>query len=274
MSGRSRSSTAPSSAKRDEGRAAARGPLALLFFIWELLGEPFGKPTATGAERTEPASRAARRADRGAEIHHGLGVVAGVGLGREAFGQRLDLRLGGGERRLHRKEARDHALDIAVDRRGARPEGNGSDGRRGIAADAGKLAQLRFGLGEVAAVLVRHDAGAGMEVAGAGVVAEPGPDGEHLAELGAGERLHVGPAAQEIGIAGRDRLDRGLLQHDLAEPDFVRVCRAPGGARQGSARASRPYQASSASATDPRSSSAVCVLCISPIRAASLLPMV
>ena len=55
------------------------------------------------------------------------------------------------------------------------------------------------------------------------VIAEAGPGGEHLAELGPRQRRHVRPAAKKDGIARQHRLDRGLLQHDLAEPDLVRV---------------------------------------------------
>ncbi|ODR93757.1 hypothetical protein AUC69_04140 [Methyloceanibacter superfactus] len=69
---------------------------------------------------------------------------------------------------MHREQPRDHALDIAVDRGGARAEGDGRDGRRRIGADAGEFAQLGLGLRKGAAMLVGDDASAGMKIAGAG----------------------------------------------------------------------------------------------------------
>ena len=73
-----------------------------------------------------------------------------------------------------------------------------------------------------------HCAGAGMQVAGARVIAEPSPGGENLAELGARQRLDVRPGAEEEPVARQHGLDRGLLQHDLAQPHAVGI-----GARAG-----------------------------------------
>ena len=51
-----------------------------------------------------------------------------------------DLAAGSGCR--HGEQPRDHALDVAVDRRRARAEGDGGDRRRRVGADARQLAQL------------------------------------------------------------------------------------------------------------------------------------
>ena len=148
---------------------------------------------------------------------------AGVSVRRQA----PDLLLGRGQRLLHREQPGDHPLDVAVDGRGARAEGDGRDRRRRVGADARQLQQLVFRLREAAAEALGDDPGALVEIAGAAVVAEPGPRREHVVELGRSQRLHRRPAREEALVEGDDGSDRGLLQHDLGEPDRVGVRRAP-----------------------------------------------
>ena len=61
--------------------------------------------------------------------------------------------------------------------------------------------------------------GAGDQVAGARIIAEPGPRFHDLLWIGGGERRDVRPAREEVAEIRLDRLDGGLLQHDLGEPD-------------------------------------------------------
>ena len=68
-----------------------------------------------------------------------------------------------------------------------------------------------------------HSAGAGMEVAGARVVAEPLPEMQDFVERGRRERRNVGPACHESVKIGAHGRDRRLLQHDLAEPNAVGI---------------------------------------------------
>ena len=143
----------------------------------------------------------------------------------QRLGERPDLGLGGGQRRGHGEKPRHHALDIAVDRRCALAEGDCRDGGGGIVADARQPAECGLVLGEPAPVPFRHHARASMQVARTRVIAEAGPGGEHLTELGARQCRHVRPAAQEEIVARQHRLDRRLLQHDLAEPYAVRIGR-------------------------------------------------
>ena len=76
------------------------------------------------------------------------------------------------------------------------------------------------------AVMRRDDClRAGVQIAGAGVVAEPLPGVQHLVERGGGQRANIGKTRHESVKIGADRRDRGLLQHDLAEPDAVGVGR-------------------------------------------------
>ena len=111
--------------------------------------------------------------------------------------------------------------------------------------------QPRLAVGEAAAVVAGHGAGAGEEVAGAGVVAEPGPGGHHLGVGGGGERRRPSASGRRRSRNRLHRRDRRLLQHHFGEPDAVGVGparRDPGGTRQGRRRAVRSYQASRSAA--------------------------
>ena len=74
----------------------------------------------------------------------------------------------------------------------------------------------------------RDRAGAGVQVAGAGVVAEAGPGGHHR-RLGCRRQgRDIGEAREEAFVVGCDRGHRCLLQHHLAEPDAIGVGRRAG----------------------------------------------
>ena len=152
-----------------------------------------------------------------------MGEIAGAVLRRQAAREPADLRLGGGQRRRDRVKPRDHPFDVAVDRRRRQIERDRRDGGGGVIADAGQRAQLRNACREFAAVTLDHGAGAGVQVSGASVIAEPGPGFQHVIERRRSQRADIVPALQETGVIGRDGLDRGLLQHDFGEPDPVRI---------------------------------------------------
>src|SRR5688572_24490457 len=65
-----------------------------------------------------------------------------------------------------------------------------------------------------------------MKVKRARVVAEPGPVGEHVVLLRAGERRHVGETRHEALVIRDDGRHLGLLEHDLGDPDAIRVAAA------------------------------------------------
>ena len=87
---------------------------------------------------TERAGGLLRRADHGAEVHHGLCVVTGALRGRERFRKAADRRLRGRQLLFDRKQARDHAFDIAVDRCCRLVERDRGNRRRRVGADAGQ----------------------------------------------------------------------------------------------------------------------------------------
>ena len=76
---------------------------------------------------------------------------------------------------------------------------------------------------KAAAVPLDHGFRAGVQIARARVVAEPGPGFEHVFERRARKTSHVRPAREKARVIRRDRLHRGLLQHDLGEPDAIGI---------------------------------------------------
>jgi hypothetical protein len=186
-------------------------------------------------QRAGQAGRRSRRADGGAELHQALVEVAGRAIG----GQRgHDLAGALPEQllaacRLHvvldREDAGEHAGDVAVDQRRALAVGDRRDGARGVGADARHLAQRGRRPWQRAAMAFDDVAGAAVQVAGAAVVAEPGPVSEHVVERGVGQALHRREAAHPALPVRDDGGHPGLLQHDLRDPDRVRVAAlAPG----------------------------------------------
>jgi hypothetical protein len=95
-------------------------------------------------------------------------------------------------------------------------------------------------------MLIHDLARAGMEIARTRVIAEPGPEPEHMVEARGGQLLHRRKAFEETLVISRHGFDAGLLQHDFREPHPVGIGRRPGGARHGRSRRSRSYQASKA----------------------------
>jgi len=188
---------------------------------------------AIADQGADQAARLGRRTHRRAELHEALVQRAG----RCPFGEGVHQLTGRGPQRLaagsgldvvfDREHARQDARDVAIDERGALAERDRGDRARGVRADPGHLAQLGRARWQGAAVARTDLAGAGMQVAGARVVAEAGPRGEDVVERRLGERRD-GREPGHPALPVRDhRRDPGLLQHDLADPDRVGVAGAP-----------------------------------------------
>jgi hypothetical protein len=77
----------------------------------------FGAGGAGALQRADAAGGLARGADRGAQIHHRLRMIAGPVGGRQAGGQARQFRLGAGQGASTREQARHHAFHIAIDHR-------------------------------------------------------------------------------------------------------------------------------------------------------------
>ena len=182
VGGRVRSSTAivAAAAPRRRRRGAARLPPS---------GPCAAASPARRAARPRQASSHGQTAQAG---RFGVQIVAprsisacakspgrSAGTSASASSRITGFALGSGV--LDEEQPRDHALDIAVDRRGGAIEGDRRDRRRRVGADAGQAAQSPpRSSGKRPPCALNDGPGAGVEVAGARVVAEPGPGLHHL----------------------------------------------------------------------------------------------
>ena len=69
----------------------------------------------------------------------------------------------------------------------------------------------------------------GVQLPRTAIVAEAFPQPQHLSLVGRGERVHIRKRRDEAFEVVADRGDLRLLQHDLADPDAVRIARLPPG---------------------------------------------
>ena len=179
----------------------------------------------------------ARRAQHRAQIHHRLREIAGPLLRHQRRGEGAQPRLGRAAAACARRTAAPRPARHC--RRPPRPAGRRRSPRSPPRCSRRSRAARAAPPGRPgnAPPCARDDGPrAGVQVAGAGVIAEPLPGMQHLVERGRGQRANIGKARHELVKIGADRRDRRLLQHDLAEPDAVGIGRA-GRARR--ARAGR-----------------------------------
>ena len=109
-----------------------------------MLGPPRARGEAVRMERTLRTERIARPANRRADVHQRLREIPGAA----ARNQRARGLVDGGtvlhDRGREGVEARDHARDIAVDRRGGFVKRDRRDRRGRVGPDARQRAQGRF----------------------------------------------------------------------------------------------------------------------------------
>jgi len=146
----------------------------------------------------------------GGHVQVGRGLDLGLGQRPQALLDFAPRRIAGDA-----EVAGEYALDVAVQDGRALAVGERRDRRGGGAADARQRGDA-FGGGRKAAVPVAHDfLRAAMQVAGAGVITQPGPVRHHVFLGGRGQRRHVRKALQEALVIRDHGGDLGLLQHDL-----------------------------------------------------------
>ncbi|ENN89095.1 hypothetical protein RHSP_01265 [Rhizobium freirei PRF 81] len=182
-----------------------------------------GQRLTRSVERTEGTDRALRRADRRAEIHHRLGKVTRPVGRREPRDFLLHQRLGGGQGRRDRIEARNDTLDIAVHHGCLAIEGDRRNGGSRIIADTGERPQAVLGIGEAAVMIGSDRLGALLQIAGASVVAEPRPRRHNVIVRRGRQIVDRRPAFQEFREIGFDRRHGRLLQHHFRQPDTIGV---------------------------------------------------
>ncbi len=191
-----------------------------------------GAGTAQCLHRAQQAVRPARQADGGAEVHQALGV--GGDVVRPVRGRQQHI--GGGPQgalvRRHGQVAaigqqpRQHAPHVAVQDGDPLAEAEGSDGGGSGAADAGQRRQLSRRVRKAAAEARHHLLRAAVQVARPAVVAQPAPQAEHLVLRRRGQRGDVREAGQEALVVAQHGRHLRLLQHDLRQPDAVRIAGA------------------------------------------------
>jgi hypothetical protein len=152
-----------------------------------------------------------------------LRKVAGPAVRHQFKRCRLDGRLGCRQRFGDGPQPRNDPLDIAIHRSRRPVEGNGSDCRRRIRPDAGQLLQALLGLRKAPAKLIRHRLRAGMQVARACIISEPGPLAQHIVKVCCRQVLDLRPPLREGLKIAPDGCHRGLLKHDLRQPHPVRI---------------------------------------------------
>ena len=184
---------------------------------------------AIARDRTLAAARRGSRADRRAEIHQRLRVGSMSVRRQQRLGDApqlaLDLRRAGIA--FDAAMAREHALHVAVeDRRRARRTRT----RRSPPPSSGRCpaaSRASPHRAETRRRASRHDRlRRRMQMMRAAVVAEAAPELEHAVDRRRGQRAHVGKGVEEALVVRDDRRDLRLLQHDLGQPDPIRVARA------------------------------------------------
>ena len=120
-------------------------------------------------------------------------------------------------------QAREHAQDISVHCGDRQSKGDGGNGARGVGADPGQRAELLIGAGKSPAGLFTDAARGLLQVAGAGIVAQPLPELQQLLLADLRQGLNAGEPGHEALIIGDDGIHPGLLKHDLRHPNTVGV---------------------------------------------------
>ena len=72
-------------------------------------------------------------------------------------------------------------------------------------------------------MIMLYHFGSLVQVAGACVISQPCPVIEHRVYRGARQAGNIGEAQDKTLVVGNDRSHLGLLQHDLRNPDAIRI---------------------------------------------------
>ncbi len=124
---------------------------------------------------------------------------------------------------LYPVEARQHALDVAVEDGGALAQGDAGDGPGGGAADAGQLFQALDRVRKLSTEFEGHHFRGPVQVARPGVVAKAGPEVQHFILRRLRQRRNVRKRRHKALEVGNHCLHLSLLEHYLRYPHTVRV---------------------------------------------------
>ena len=191
--------------------------------------KPLGRARRTGRaesrDRTDRARGAPRRADLLAEVHERGREVAGISRGqegRDAPPQELGMR---SRPRFapNGEESRDHARHVGVERRHPRAERQRRHGGGQVVAESRQRRECRRVARKPPAVRRDDASRGGVQVPGPGVVPEARPGRQHARFPRPGERRQVRKTSEEHVVPSGDRGHGRLLEHDLRNPDPVRI---------------------------------------------------
>ena len=132
-----------------------------------------GAPTA---DRAVAAGRTSRAAERGAELHRGVGPGGRVISRHELVGRHLQLP----RRQDLAGEPADDPADIGVHGSHRLAEGQGRHRARRVRSHPRQLSQLLHAVGHSTVVLVDDDAGGPLQMDRTSVVAQPRPRSQHI----------------------------------------------------------------------------------------------
>ena len=118
-------------------------------------------------------------------------------------------------------QAREHALDVAVENGVSLAVRLREDRCGGAATDAGQRLQGVDVAWQFAGVLADATLRCGVQVARPRVVAEPGPQRKHAIERRLGETGEIGQCGHKALEIRDHHRDLGLLQHDFRQPDAI-----------------------------------------------------
>ena len=113
------------------------------------------------------------------------------------------------------------APHVAIDDGLGPVEGNASNRPCSVSSHPGQLQNV-FELSREFAVMLSHNYSCGpLQISGPAVISETRPGGQHVLLRRFGQCPDIGEPSQEPFIIGKNRLDLGLLQHGLGNPDAI-----------------------------------------------------
>ena len=209
-------------APREKDRAVSRR-LRLCFSSARVnLGRPTAKGEAIFFEGAGFAVGPARAANRRPNVHQRLCEIARAVVGGKSPRHGCDGAFCLLYRLFESDQPSENSGDVAIDRRGSTAKSYRRDCRRCVRTDAGKRQKVRFVCGKAPAPQCDF-LRAGVQIAGARVIAETGEGGDHLLAPRLGEVLDGRPSRDKSEVEGSSGRRCGLLEQDFRKPDAVRL---------------------------------------------------
>ena len=183
-----------------------------------------------GQERTAFAFRIGGRADQRTQLHQSLVEIAWMLCRHQLLRQRPEGSLIGRRFRIaaQPEEPAQDTDDVGIDQRTRHLKRDRQDRPRGIPTDTRQGFDFRCGPGKLSAKLLRDHLRGAVQIAGAGVVAEPRPVLQNLLYRSHRQRFYGWKSLQKPQKERNHRRHLRLLQHDLRNPDRIGSRATPG----------------------------------------------